>query len=231
MDSDISHPYWNQIIRVLRNLPSIYSRVISHSNHSECRAELCLLCELALLFRKGSLFCTTKCSSLESLHVPSKSPIHISSFLRVIGLLYPEVLSQVCDTDHNPTMSKLRKSLITILEIVFNTDSVHNPRCKQCSQGSASAVYCPIVNVTRIQGSLTKSILFAIDSLSRRRLWCDGCQGYRDFHTEISNSHIPHVVLLDPLIWRSFPGIDNKVAGRKDEPDLFLKVSDTFSLL
>jgi hypothetical protein len=58
LDSDVSHPFWNHLVRILRQITSVYERVTGHCATLPCQSGsnsssggACVLCELALIFR------------------------------------------------------------------------------------------------------------------------------------------------------------------------------------
>lgn len=54
MDPDVAEPFWNQIIRALRQISHVYTSVIIHCSKL-CQEKICLICETGLLFRKFPL--------------------------------------------------------------------------------------------------------------------------------------------------------------------------------
>lgn len=162
---------------------------------------------------------------LGSMHVPSENPIHISSFLRVAGLLYPDMFQDVGDVGCHASVSKLKRSLLVIMEKVLGTASTGQLRCRQCSSASSSAVFSPVMEIPKIHTSLSRSLLLAIEMTTRRRFWCETCQGYRDFYADKLRSRLPYVFLVDPSVWRSFTKIEEELMVRRDDLTLFLKVA------
>lgn len=224
LDSEVSNPHWNQIIRACRQSNFIYNRVIEHCNSGRCQAFVhCVLCELALVFRTPDItwirdFLTASLQ-LESLNVPSSEAIHIQHFLRALLVdVEGEKLMNVMQSDL-PTFRKLERAFRYLLSLL---PPLHGLHCRSCE---ASLHWSPVILVTKMQGSLMKSLQNALETSFKCRSWCDKCQGYRDFainKTELGN--IAGVIfVLDPSLYRQFHILEEILPYHKDQSQLYLK--------
>lgn len=204
MDEDVSHPHWNQIIRVLRQCSFVYDSVISHCNLG-CNVELCVICELALLFR--------------SLHVGADDPIHIQHFLRVVSLTMPHLLVE----SDLPASQKVAQELRAILELLPTL--MHDLRCRQCEASKKDAVFDPIINVSRMQSKFSKTLIQAIESASKKRLWCDSCQGFREFVMAAPLEEIVQSLffIIDPSAYRSHHVVEEQIVLKREQTVMYLK--------
>lgn len=118
-----------------------------------------------------------------------------------------------------PTFRKLERALRYLLSILPPLHSLH---CRSCE---ASLHWSPVILVTKIQGSLMKSLQSALESSFKCRSWCDKCQGYRDF--AINKAELESIsgviFILDPSLYRQFHVLEEALSYHKDQGKLYLK--------
>lgn len=139
--------------------------------------------------------------------------------LRTLGLTIPTLLDQD-DVPLHVHLTELLKRLYSLLPNFSWT-----LQCKSCHYSSNETRLDPVIYVNKVQSNLSKTLIVALESSLKRRIWCEQCSGYRDF-TLASDLVAPSsfVFIIDPSLYRSYHVVEEELSLKREQKSLVLQV-------